>query len=90
MEVRVKQESQDEALVPLCAKTNAGGALCGQGPMQKVPSLSDLSDPESSLGESRPFVNCLFVFFSLVIALLAHDLRGIVSLERHLVCKGRH
>ncbi len=51
MEVRVKQESQDEALVPLCTKTN-GGAGLSMGPMQKVPSLSDLSDPESSLGES--------------------------------------
>lgn len=89
MEVRVKQESQDEALVPLCTGTNSqsddhvngassssscsaspsgtssgdGGGSCSDvgggggggtmpGPMQKVPSLSDLSDPESSLGKS--------------------------------------
>lgn len=50
MEVRVKQESQDEALVPLCAKSNNG--FFSSGFMQKVPSLSDLSDPESSLGKS--------------------------------------
>lgn len=35
---RIKQERVDE------------GESCG-GAMQKVPSLSDLSDPESSLGE---------------------------------------
>ena len=57
MEVRVKQESQDEALVPLCGKSNnnshsANGSINPPGPMQKVPSLSDLSDPESSLGKS--------------------------------------
>ena len=57
MEVRVKQESQDEALVPLCTKTN-GGAGLSMGPMQKVPSLSDLSDPESSLGESTSSFVC--------------------------------
>ncbi|XP_057364479.1 ETS-like protein pointed [Daphnia carinata] len=68
MEVRVKQESQDEALVPLCGKSSSTGnghssnnnnshSVNGSainnppqpGPMQKVPSLSDLSDPESSL-----------------------------------------
>ena len=59
MEVRVKQESQDEALVPLCGKSGSGllssSSTSGNGangPMQKVPSLSDLSDPESSLGKS--------------------------------------
>ena len=66
MEVRVKQESQDEALVPLCGKSSGNGNINGNnnnshsvngslnpqpGPMQKVPSLSDLSDPESSLGK---------------------------------------
>jgi hypothetical protein len=73
MEVRVKQESQDEALVPLCGKSTngtngnssssnnnnnnshsvngSGGNNPQPGPMQKVPSLSDLSDPESSLGK---------------------------------------
>lgn len=61
MEVRVKQESQDEALVPLCGKaaslashlmgTSASSAIHPPGPMQKVPSLSDLSDPENSLGK---------------------------------------
>jgi len=61
MEVRVKQESQDEALVPLCGKSGntsllssstSGNGANQAGPMQKVPSLSDLSDPESSLGMS--------------------------------------
>lgn len=75
MEVRVKQESQDEALVPLCAgnskglemESSASGSCSPSGsapsngvdggnnlpgPMQKVPSLSDLSDAESSLGKS--------------------------------------
>ena len=47
----MKQESQDEALVPLCAKSHNG--FFSSGFMQKVPSLSDLSDPESSLGKSR-------------------------------------
>ncbi len=68
MEVRVKQESQDEALVPLCGKSSSlnshsanGSGINPPGPMQKVPSLSDLSDPESSLGKSAssyffPFV----------------------------------
>lgn len=59
MEVRVKQESQDEALVPLCGKSSslsshlidAPSGANPPGPMQKVPSLSDLSDPENSLGE---------------------------------------
>ena len=58
MQVRVKQESQDEALVPLCSKTN-GAAGLSVGPMQKVPSLSDLSDPESSLGEFHFFFSLL-------------------------------
>jgi hypothetical protein len=40
----IKQERPDDSCVP------AGGARC-LGSMQKVPSLSDLSDPESSLGE---------------------------------------
>jgi hypothetical protein len=40
----IKQERPDDSCVP------AGGAR-SQGSMQKVPSLSDLSDPESSLGE---------------------------------------
>lgn len=70
MEVRVKQESQDEALVPLCSSNKSAASTDGAsaasvpsgvgecdgganlpGPMQKVPSLSDLSDPESSLGK---------------------------------------
>ncbi|KAF4531714.1 hypothetical protein B566_EDAN009346 [Ephemera danica] len=48
-ELGIKQEqpdadNSDEACVP--------AALCrSMGSMQKVPSLSDLSDPESSLGE---------------------------------------
>lgn len=40
----IKQERPDDSCVP------AGGVRC-MGSMQKVPSLSDLSDPESSLGE---------------------------------------
>jgi len=40
----IKQERPDDSCVP------AGGVRC-LGSMQKVPSLSDLSDPESSLGE---------------------------------------
>jgi hypothetical protein len=40
----IKQERPDDSCVP------AGGAR-SLGSMQKVPSLSDLSDPESSLGE---------------------------------------
>jgi hypothetical protein len=85
MEVRVKQESQDEALVPLCGKSNSGNngnssnnnnnnnnnshSVNGSGinnpqpgPMQKVPSLSDLSDPESSLG--KKFKNIQIFLFS--------------------------
>jgi hypothetical protein len=40
----IKQERPDDSCVP------AGGAR-SLSSMQKVPSLSDLSDPESSLGE---------------------------------------
>jgi hypothetical protein len=40
----IKQERPDDSCVP------AGGPR-SLGSMQKVPSLSDLSDPESSLGE---------------------------------------
>jgi hypothetical protein len=82
MEVRVKQESQDEALVPLCGKSNSGSngnssnnnnnnnshSVNGSGinnpqpgPMQKVPSLSDLSDPESSLGKNLKTLQ-IFIF----------------------------
>ncbi|EFX88966.1 hypothetical protein DAPPUDRAFT_95625 [Daphnia pulex] len=80
MEVRVKQESQDEALVPFCGKSTngsngnsssnninnnnslsvngSGGNNPQLGPMQKVLSLSDLSDPESSL-ETLMFLDCI-------------------------------
>ncbi len=83
----MKQESQDEALVPLCGKSSngsngnssvnnnnnshsvngSGGNNPQPGPMQKVPSLSDLSDPESSLGKKIiSFLFCaeLFKFFA--------------------------
>lgn len=72
MEVRVKQESQDEALVPLCGKSSNinnnshsanGSGINPPGPMQKVPSLSDLSDPESSLGKSTCLVFSLKILF---------------------------
>ena len=82
----MKQESQDEALVPLCGKSNSGNngnssnnnnnnnnnshSVNGSGinnpqpgPMQKVPSLSDLSDPESSLGKNF-FKTYKFFLFS--------------------------
>lgn len=44
-------DAEEESLVP---------ALSGRfTSMQKVPSLSDLSDPESSLGESLYLFHCL-------------------------------
>ena len=47
MKQELTSDAEEEGLVP-----NSSGRFNGAFSMRKVPSLSDLSDPESSLGKS--------------------------------------
>ncbi|XP_011498888.1 PREDICTED: uncharacterized protein LOC105363016 [Ceratosolen solmsi marchali] len=52
MKQELTSDAEEEGLVP-----NIPGRFAGAFAMRKVPSLSDLSDPESSLGKSPSYLN---------------------------------
>lgn len=55
MKQELTSDAEEEGLVP-----NIPGRFGGAFAMRKVPSLSDLSDAESSLGKSRALFSTLF------------------------------